>query len=177
MKFMKKLNICLVKMVLNMKKIKKLISVKEKKEYVSDINRRIEQEEVAEYKVVQVNYECKNIQEIDSIKQKPCLIDCEYIVCEIIEEQNVEHCEIIEEQKITTQNGLEYEEIIKLRSIVAKKDAEVIEEQKAEYCEVEIIEDQKTCLIDCENQKIMKQNGLKYEEIIKLRSIVAKKRG
>ena len=35
------------------------------------------------------------------------------------------------------QNGLQYEEIRKLMSIITKKEAEIIEEKKIECCEVE----------------------------------------
>ena len=46
------------------------------------------------------------MQEVDCIKPRPCLIDCEYIVCEIIEDQKVEYCEIIEDQKVADINML-----------------------------------------------------------------------
>ena len=54
------------------------------------------------------------------------MIDYEYSVREIIEDQRVEYCEIIEGQKV------EY--------------CEIIEDQKVECCE--IIEDQKVEIID-----------------------------
>ena len=84
------------------------MSIKAKKKYVSVIHGRIEQEKAIEYKVkyCEVNYEYKRMQEVDCIKPRPCLIDCEYIVCEIIEDQKVEYCEKIEDQKV------EYCEII-----------------------------------------------------------------
>ena len=46
------------------------------------------------------------MQEVDYIKPKPCLIDSEYIVCKLIEDQKVEYYKIIEDQKV------EYSEII-----------------------------------------------------------------
>ena len=58
---------------------------------------------------------------------KPCLIDCEYIV---VEERKVEG------QKILKQNGLEYEEMKKLMSVITKKETEIIEE-KIGCCKIE----------------------------------------
>ena len=55
--------------------IKKLMSVKAKKEYVSVTYGRIEQEEVIEYKVeyCEVNYyEYEHEQEVDCFKSRPC---------------------------------------------------------------------------------------------------------
>ena len=49
------------------------------------------------------------------------MIDCEYIVCEIIEDQKADYCEIIEDQKV------EY--------------CEIIENQKVEIIEVQKVED------------------------------------
>ena len=62
----------------------------------------------------------------DCIKSKSCLIDCEYIV---VEEKKVEG------QKMMKQNGLEYEEIKTLMSIITQKEVEIIEE-KIECCEI-----------------------------------------
>ena len=84
---------------LEYKEIKKLMSIKAKKEYISVIHGRIEQEEAIEYRFdyCEVNYyEYEHKQEVDCIKLKPCLIDSECIVCEIIEDQKVEYCELIE---------------------------------------------------------------------------------
>ena len=91
--------------------------IKAKKEYVSVIHGRIEQEEAIEYKVeyCEVNYEYKHKQEVDCIKSRPFLIDCEYIVHKKIEDQRVEYCEIIEDQKV------EYCEIIKTKKLNAVK--------------------------------------------------------
>ena len=70
---------------------KKLMSVKVKKEYVSVIHQVIEQEEIVNYNdnYYEVNYDHEK-KKVDFIKSRPCLIDCEYIVCEIIEDQKVE---------------------------------------------------------------------------------------
>ena len=73
---------------LEYEEIKKLMSVRAKKEYANVINERIEQEEVMEYRVdcCEVNYyEYEHKQKVDCIKLKPCLIDSEYVVCKIIE--------------------------------------------------------------------------------------------
>ena len=77
---------------LEYEEIKKLTSVKVKKEYVSVIHQVIEQEEVVNYdfNYYEVNYEYEKITKVDYIKSRPCLIDCEYIVCEIIEDQKAE---------------------------------------------------------------------------------------
>ena len=135
------------------------MSVKAKKEYVSVINERIEQKEIIEYKVEygKVNYyEYEHKQEVDCIKSRPCLIDCEYIVCEIIEDQNVEYCEMIEDEKVeycevTEDQKVEYCEIIEYQKV---EYYEMIEDQKVKYCE--IIEDQKVeyCEI-IEDQKVV----------------------
>ena len=98
------------------------MSVKTKKEYVSVIHNVIEQEEIVDYNVnyYEVNYEYEKIKKVDCITSRPCLIDCEYIVCEIIEDQKAEYCEIIEDQKA------EYCELIEEQSV------EIIEDQKVE---------------------------------------------
>ena len=62
---------------LEYEEIKKLMSVKAKKEYVSVIHERIEQEEVIEYKFdyCEINYECEHMQEVDLLYQNHvCLI-------------------------------------------------------------------------------------------------------
>ena len=107
--------------------------IKAKKEYVSVIHRRIEQEEAIEYKAeyCEVNYEYEHKQEVDCIKSRPFLIDCEYIVREIIEDQRVEYCEIIEDQKV------EYDEItvdqkVECCEIIENQKVEIIDYQKAE---------------------------------------------
>ena len=94
---------------LEYEEIKKLMSVKAKKEYVSVTHGRIEKEEPIEYKVeyYEVNYyEYEHKQEVGCNKSKPCLIDSEYFVCELIENQKVEYCAFIEGQKV------EYGELI-----------------------------------------------------------------
>ena len=88
---------------LEYEEIKKLMSVKVKKEYVCVIHGRIEQEEAIEYQVeyCEVNYyEYEHKQEVDCIKSRPFLIDCEYIVCEINKDQKVEYCKIIEDHRV-----------------------------------------------------------------------------
>ena len=85
---------------LEYEEIKKLMSIQEKKEScVSVIYERIEHEEVIKYEVdyCEVNYyEYEHKQEVDHIEPRPCLIDSECIVCEIVEDQKVEFCELIE---------------------------------------------------------------------------------
>ena len=115
---------------LEYEEIKNLMSVKARKECVSVIHGRIEQEEVIEYWVEYCevnNYEYKHKQEVDCIKSRPCLIDSKYTVCESIEDQKVEYCEIIENQKVEC--------------------CELIEDQKVEIIECcKIIEDQNRIL-------------------------------
>ena len=65
------------------------------------------------------------------------MIDCEYAVREIIEDQRVEYCEIIKDQKV------EY--------------CEIIEDQKVECCE--IIEDQKVQIIDYQKVEDIPKSG------------------
>ena len=106
---------------LEYEEIKKLMSVKVKKEYVRVIHGRIEQEEAIEYKVeyCEVNYyEYEHKQEVDCIKSRPFLIGCEYIVCEIIEDHKVEYCKIIEDQRV---EYCEVEDINMLKSDEIKK--------------------------------------------------------
>ena len=78
--------------------IKKLMSIQSSKgkcKYVSFLHGRIEQKNAIEYEgnYCEVNYyECEHKKEVYCIESKPCLIDSEYIICEIIEDQNVECC-------------------------------------------------------------------------------------
>ena len=104
---------------LEYEEIKKLMSVKVNKEYVRVIYQVVKQEEVVNYDVNYYEYE--KIKKVDYIKSTPCLVDCEYIVCEIIEDQKVECCEIIENQKV------EY--------------CEIIQEQRGEIMEDQTVED------------------------------------
>ena len=60
------------------------------------------------------------------------MIDCEYIVCEIIEDQKVEYCEIVEDQNV-----------------------EITEDQK-----VEIIEDQKVADINMLKSSIIASDAI-----------------
>ena len=81
---------------LEYEEIKKLMSIQEKKRSV--IYERIEQKEAIKYEVdyCEVNYEYEHKQEVDYIEPRPCLIDSEYTVCELIEDQKVACCEVIE---------------------------------------------------------------------------------
>ena len=85
---------------LEYEEIKKLMSIQEKNEScVSVIYERIEHEEVIKYEVdyCEVNYyEYEHKQEVDHFEPRPCLIDSECIVREIVEGQKVECCELIE---------------------------------------------------------------------------------
>ena len=147
---------------------KKLMSVKNKKEYVNVIYERIEQEEVIEYKVnyCEVNhYEYENKKEVYCIESKPCLINSELIVCRVIEDQKVECCELIEDQKAEYCEFIEcYEdvfcEVIEDKSVEYR---EIIEDQEAKFCEV--IEDQKVELIEIEDRK---DKVIKYNEDINM---------
>ena len=82
------------------------MSVKAKKEYVSVIHGRIEQEEAIEYKAeyCEVDYEYEHKQEVDYIKSRPFLIDCEYTVREIIEDQKVEDINMLKSDEIKKLN-------------------------------------------------------------------------
>ena len=82
------------------------MSVKAKKEYVSVIHGRIEQEEAIEYKAeyCEVDYEYEHKQEVDYIKSRPFLIDCEYTVCEIIEDQKIEDINMLKSDEIKKLN-------------------------------------------------------------------------
>ena len=98
-------------------------------------------------------------------KTKQCLIDCEYI---IVEEKKVECC------KVEDQNDIGYEEVKMLMSVKAKKETEIIEDK----IECEIIEDRKVDyyeLTEDKKDEEFSRNGLKYEEIKKLLSIILKK--
>ena len=120
---------------LEYEEIKKLMSIQSRKENcenVSFISGRTEKEEVIECKVIchEVNYEYEHVKKVDCIKQKPCLIDHEYIMGEIVE--------IIEEKKA---------DCIKSKSCLIDCEYIAIEEEKVE------------------GQKLMKRNGLEYDEI------------
>ena len=129
------------------------MSIKAKKECVSVIHGRIEQEEVIKFEVdfCEVNYyEYEHKQEVDYIEPITCLIDSEHIVCELIEYKKVEFCEIIE--------------LIEDREI-----EKVIFCQAIEYQEAELIEDQKVELIEkvvfCEE---IDYKNVEFCEIIEL---------
>ena len=112
---------------------------KEIKKNVHVIHQVIEKEEVVEYNVnyCEVNYEYEHVKEVDYVKNKSYLVDDG--------NRHVEIVEIIEEKKVVDSEYI------------------VVEEKKAECCKVE-------------GQKMMKQNGLEYEEIKKLMSVIIKKR-
>ena len=165
-------------MVLNMKKSKRLLSVKSKKEYMGYIitDGIIKQEESINYDVnyYRANYRrCEKLQEIDYIKYKPCLIsDFEYIKCKTI--KKVEYFELINE----CCELIVHEMIEKIECNDDKKDEcnELIDDKKYECCElinnqeVEIIEYQKAEDINMlkpsrnESNKI-KELGLTMEEL------------
>ena len=151
--------------------IKKLMSVKAKKEYVDVVYERMEQEEVIEYKVnyCDVNhYEYENKKEVYRIESKPCLTDNELIVCRVIEDQKVECCELIKDQKAEYCESIEcYEdvfcEVIELIEDKNVEYCEIIEGQEVEFCEV--MEDQKVELIEIEGQK---DKVIKYNDDINM---------
>ena len=144
---------------LEYEEIKKLLSVKSKKECIEYIltDGIIKQEEAIDYDVnyYRANYRrSEKLQEIDYIKYKPCLIfDFEYIECKTI--KKLEHYELINE----CCELIMHEMIEKIECNDDKKDAcnddkkdecnELIGDKKDECCElinnqeVEIIEDQK----------------------------------
>ena len=142
--------------------IKKLLSVKPKKELIECIVTKgiIEQEYAIDYDVnyYRANFRrCERVQEIDHIKFKTFLVkeSSDYTIdnepmkfFELVNDQIIESCEIFEDQKV------EFCELIE------NHDAKIIES-------CEIIEDQKV-------EKFSK-NGLKQEEIKKLLSIILKK--
>ena len=109
--------------VLEYEEIKKLRSIKARKEYVSVVHGRIEQEEVIECKVnyCEVNYEYEHTQEVDCIKSRPLLTDCGYIVCKLIEDKKAEFCETIEDrevEKVAFCEAIEYQEAELIEKVV-----------------------------------------------------------
>ena len=159
---------------LEYEEIKKLLSVKPKKESIEHVVTKgiTKQEYDVDYDVdyYRANYRrCEKVKEIDYIKYKTFLvkessdytIDNEAIKCfGLVNDQKVEYCEIIEDQKV------ESCELIEGHDAKIIESCELIEDgQKVEFCE--LIEDQKV-------EKFSK-NGLKQEEIKKLLSIILKK--
>ena len=169
-------------MVLNMKKLKSYCLLKLKKECREHIINEgiIKQEEAIDY---DVNYygRCEKLQEIDYIKNKPCIIfDFEHIECKAI--KNVEHYELIDE----CCELIIHEMIEKIEGTDDKKGEcnddkkdecnELIDNKKDECCElinnqeVEITEDQKIDDINMlqssrnESNKI-KELGLTIKEL------------
>ena len=140
---------------LEYEEIKKLLSIKPKKELIEcDVTKGIiKQEYAVDYDVnyYGANYRrCEKIKEIDYIKYKTFLakeksdytIDNEAIkFFELVNDQKVESCELIEDQKVKKfcKNGLKQEEIKKL--LILKKE---------------------------ENKYLCSKNGLEYDEIKKL---------
>ena len=95
-----------------------MMSVKAKTEYVSVVHERIGQEEVINYEVnyCEVNYyEYEHKQEVDYIQSRPCLIDSEDIVCELIEDREVEYGEIIEDREAELTEDQKVEDINMLK--------------------------------------------------------------
>ena len=143
---------------LEYEEIKKLLSVKSKKECIKYFitDGIIKQEEAIDYDVnyYRNNYRrCEKLQEYDYIRYKPCLIsDFEYIECKTI--KKVEHYELINE----CCELIIHEMIEKIECNDDKKDEcnddkkdecnELIDDKKDECCELiniqeaEIIEDQ-----------------------------------
>ena len=142
---------------LEYEEIKKLLSVKSKKESIEYIITKgiIKQEYAIDYDVnsYRANYRrCEKLQEIDYIKFKESsdyTIDYEEIMCfELVNDEKVEYCELLEDQKVES------------CELIEDHDAKIIES-------CELIEDQKV-------EKFSK-NGLKHEEIKKFLSIILKK--
>ena len=97
--------------------MKEVNYVKNKPYLVDDEHRHVEIVEIIEEK---------------KIVEEKKVVDCEYVV---VEERKAECCKV-EGQKMMKQNGLEYEEIKKLMSLIIKKKTEIIEE-KIKCCRIE----------------------------------------
>ena len=126
---------------LEYEEIKKLLSVKPKKELIECviIKRIIKQEEAIDY---DVNYyrRCEKVKEIDYFKYKPNLINDEHReveIVEIIKDKKVESCKIIEDKKAESCEIIESYELIKEETI---KSHEIIEEKEI-IESVKLIED------------------------------------
>ena len=161
-------------------------SRKKNRKHVSFMHQRIEQEEVIEYRVdyCKASYEHENIQKIDNIEPKPCLIKrvsserVSFIHQRIEQEEVMEYrvnyydvdyyeyeyskeVDYIESRpcliEIIEDQNVECCEIIEDQKV---EYYEVIEDQKAGYCES--IEDQNVKII--EDQKIEDINMLKSSE-------------
>ena len=148
---------------LEYEELKKLLSVKPKKELIVCFVTKgiIEQEYAIDYDVnfYRANYRrCERVQEIDYIRFKTFLvkessdytIDNEAVRCfELVNDQIIESCEIIEDQKVESCELIEEHDakIIESCELIEDHDAKIIEsceiteDKKVEYCE--IIEDQK----------------------------------
>ena len=131
---------------LEYEKIKKLLSVKTKKELVECVVTEgiIEQEYAIDYdgNYYSTNYKrCERLQEIDNIKFKTFLvkesndytIDNETIKCfELVNDEKAEYFPIIEDQKVESCESIENRDAKLIES------CELIEDQKVEYCELKI---------------------------------------
>ena len=166
---------------LEYEKLKKLLSVKSKKECIEYIitDGTIKQEEAIDYDVnyYRANYRrCEKLQQIDYIKYKPCLIsDFEYIECKTI--TKVEHYDLINEcgeliiHEMTEK--IECNDDKKDECNNDKKDEcnELIDDKKDECCElinnqeVEIIEDQKVEDINMLKSSRNESNTIKESEL------------
>ena len=132
--------------VLEYEEIKKLLSIKPKKELIECVDTKgiIKQEYAVDYDVnyYRCNYRrCEKVQEIDYFKYKPNFINDEHReveIVEIIKEKKVQSCKIIKEKKVES--------------------CEIIEDKKAESCEIieEIIE----------SYELIKEETINSHEII-----------
>ena len=129
---------------LEYEEIKKLLSVKSKKELIEFVVSKgiIKQEYAVDYEVnhYRANYRrCEKLQEIDYIKFKESndyTIDYEEIKCfELVNDKKVKSCELIEGQKVESCELTENHDAKIIES------CELIEDQKVKSCE--LIEDQK----------------------------------
>ena len=150
---------------LEYEEIKKLLSVKPKKELIACVLTKgiIKQEYVADHDVnyYRANYRrCEKVKGTDYIKYKTFLVkeSSDYTIdneankfFELVNDHKVEYCEIIQDQKVEkfSKNVLKQEEIKKLLSIILKKE---------------------------ENKYLSSKNGLEYDEIKKLMLVITKKR-
>ena len=129
---------------LEYEEIKKLLSVKPKKELIECVitKRIIKQEEAIDY---DVNYyrRCEKVKEIDYFKYKPNLINDEHREVEIVE--------IIKEKKV------ESSKIFKDKKVESCK---IIEDKKADSCEI------------IESYELIKEETIKSHEIIEEKEII-----
>ena len=173
--------------VLEYEEIKKLLSVKPKKELIKCVVTKgiIKQEYAVDYDVnyYRANYRrCERVQEIDYVKYKPNLIndalrevkivetidDNKVEFCKIIDDNRVEFCEIIEDRKAEhcqlIEGTIESYELIKEETI---KSHEIIEEEIIESFELIEDKDYINKLIEDKNDvnQLMKKIIESYELI------------